>query len=84
MPYLMGIEDSLMKEAEDNINDGTYIINLDSDTVVSKAYSSVSLSSAGKFKPQLKDDLPDLPGHYTKKLLASLEGHLKNFNKSKK
>ena len=29
----MGIEEYLMKEAEDNINDGTYIINLDSNTV---------------------------------------------------
>ena len=29
----MGIEEYLMKEAEDNINDGTYIINLDINTV---------------------------------------------------
>lgn len=54
MPYLMGIEDTLMKEAEENINDGTYIINLDTNNVLfvdnlnslqieSKAYSSIVL-----------------------------------------
>jgi hypothetical protein len=56
MPYLMGVEESLLKEAEENINDGAYIINLDNDTIVSKAYSSVTLTSGGKFKPQMKDD----------------------------
>lgn len=29
----MGIEDRMMKEAEENISDGTYIINLDEDKV---------------------------------------------------
>jgi DENN (AEX-3) domain len=29
MPFLMGIESSLLKKAEDHINDGTYIIDLD-------------------------------------------------------
>lgn len=33
MPYLMGVEENLMEEAEDNINDGTYIINLDHNRV---------------------------------------------------
>lgn len=29
MPFLMGIEDTFMKKAQENINDGTYIIDLD-------------------------------------------------------
>lgn len=29
----MGIEENLMKKAEDDINDGTCIINLDNNTV---------------------------------------------------
>jgi len=29
MPFLMGIESSLLEKAEDSINDGTYIIDLD-------------------------------------------------------
>jgi hypothetical protein len=29
----MGIEEIMMKKAEEDINDGTYIINLDANTV---------------------------------------------------
>lgn len=36
MPFLMGIEMKLMGKAEDNINDGTYIIDLDKDKITSK------------------------------------------------
>jgi hypothetical protein len=36
MPFLIGIEDNLMDQAEDNINDGTYIIDLDKDKITSK------------------------------------------------
>jgi hypothetical protein len=31
VPFLMGVEEKLIKLAEDNINDGTYIINLDNN-----------------------------------------------------
>lgn len=31
VPYLMGIEEYMLKSADDNINNGTYIINLDSN-----------------------------------------------------
>ena len=30
----MGIEDKMIKEAEENIGDGTYIIDLDNDKVI--------------------------------------------------
>ena len=36
MPFLMGIEDHLLYKAEENINDGTYIIDLDHDKITSK------------------------------------------------
>ena len=32
----MGIETSQMKKAEENINDGTYIIDLEQDKITSK------------------------------------------------
>jgi len=50
MPFLMGIEERLMSKAEDNINDGTYIIDLDKDKITSKQKTSVTLSSTGRFK----------------------------------
>lgn len=43
MPFLMGIEDIYMKKAQDNINDGTYIIDLDQDKITSKQKTSVIL-----------------------------------------
>lgn len=45
MPFLMGIEDRLMKKAEEHINDGTYIIDLDHDKITSKQKTSVTLTS---------------------------------------
>jgi hypothetical protein len=36
MPFLMGIESNMMEKAEENINDGTYIIDLDADKITSK------------------------------------------------
>ena len=48
---------------------------------MSKAYSSVILSSNGKFKPPMRDDQPDLPTHYTKKLTSNLKEILKNKTK---
>jgi hypothetical protein len=50
MPFLIGIEECLMDQAEDNINDGTYIIDLDKDKITSKQKTSVILSNTGKFK----------------------------------
>jgi len=66
----MGIEASLLEKAEDSINDGTYIIDLDHDKITSKQKTSVTLSSSGRFRGQQKDDLPELPDHYRKKLAA--------------
>ena len=33
VPFLMGIEERMLKDAEENINDGTYIIDIDEDRV---------------------------------------------------
>ena len=48
----MGIDQSMQREAEDNISDGTYIIDLDQDKITSKQKTSVTLSSTGRFKAQ--------------------------------
>jgi phosphotransferase system IIA component len=50
MPFLIGIEEDLMEQAEDNINDGTYIIDLDKDKITSKQKTSVVVSNSGRFK----------------------------------
>ncbi len=68
MPFLMGIESNMMDKAEENINDGTYIIDLDADKITSKQKTSVTLSSSGRSSVKLKDDLPELPNHYAQKL----------------
>ena len=73
MPFLIGIEDNLMDQAEDNINDGTYIIDLDKDKITSKQKTSVILSNTGKYKSSQKDDLPELPEKYSKKLAKNLK-----------
>jgi hypothetical protein len=46
----MGVEASMRRAAEDNINDGTYIIDLDNDKITSKQRTSVTLSSSGRFR----------------------------------
>ena len=33
MPFLMGIESRMLREAEENISDGTYIIDIDNNKV---------------------------------------------------
>lgn len=73
MPFLIGIEENLMDQAEDNINDGTYIIDLDKDKITSKQKTSVILSNTGKFKSSQKDDLPELPEKYSKKLAKNVK-----------
>ena len=83
MPFLMGIEDSLMGAADENINDGTYIIDLDADKITSKQKTSVALSSQGLFRSYSKDDLPELPDHYCKKLAKLIEKVVKNKRKKK-
>jgi hypothetical protein len=50
MPFLMGIEEVLFPKAEQNINDGTYIIDLDRDKITSKQKTSVTLSSTGRYR----------------------------------
>lgn len=83
MPFLMGIEMKLMGKAEDNINDGTYIIDLDKDKITSKQKTSVTLSSSGNFKGQQKDDLPELPNHYSQKLAKAVKDIVKTKRKKK-
>ena len=44
---------------------------------MSKAHSTVTLTTAGKFKQSSYDDLPDLPDHYGKKLAKVLNEIIK-------
>lgn len=48
VPFFMGIEEKLRKEAEINVNDGTYIIDLDSNKIYSKAHTAVTLYLPGR------------------------------------
>lgn len=41
----------------------------------------MTLSSSGRFRGQLKDDLPELPDHYRKKLAAQVKDLVKNKRK---
>lgn len=71
-----------MQKAEENINDGTYIIDLDRDKITSKQKTSVVLSSTGRFRTNQKgggssDDLPELPEHYAKKLSKQVKDIVK-------
>ena len=50
MPYLMGVEKIQQTEAENNINDGAYIINIDENQIIEKSLSSITLNSTGRFK----------------------------------
>ena len=68
LPFLIGIESKYLDKAEDNINDGTYIIDLDNNKITSKHKTSVTLGSNGRSSVRLKDDLPELPTHYREKL----------------
>ena len=81
----MGIEERLMNKAEENINDGTYIIDLDHDKITSKQKTSVTLSSTGRFRSQHKgsDDLPELPDHYAKKLSKAVKDIVRPKRKKK-
>jgi hypothetical protein len=44
VPFLMGIEERLIREAEENIGDGTYIIDLDNNRVCNANYFHSHLS----------------------------------------
>jgi hypothetical protein len=70
-----------MKKAEEHINDGTYIIDLDNDKITSKQKTSVNLTNQGRFRAQQKDDLPELPEHYCKKLTKKIKEIVKNKRK---
>ena len=83
MPFLIGIEEDLMEQAEDNINDGTYIIDLDKDKITSKQKTSVVVSNSGRFKNSQKDDLPELPEKYSKKLAANVKDIVSKSRKKK-
>lgn len=74
LPFLIGIETRYLDKAEDNINDGTYIIDLDANKITSKHKTSVTLGSNGRSSVKLKDDLPELPTHYREKLQKELNG----------
>ena len=56
VPYIIGIEDvldsrghsDLRDQALDSINDGTYIIDLDSNKITEKKHASISVTTFGK------------------------------------
>ena len=66
-----------MQEAQENISDETYIIDLDNNKITSKQKTSVTLTSNGRFKSSQKEDLPELPEHQTKKLRTALKNIIK-------
>ena len=49
-----------------------------------KQYSSVTLNAGGKFKSCVKDETPDLPSHYAKKLQSHLHDITKRYYKNKR
>ncbi len=77
LPFLIGIESQYLDQAEDIINDGTYIIDLDNNKITSKHKTSVTLQSNGRSSIKLKDDLPELPNHYAHKLQKKISGIVK-------
>ncbi len=77
LPFLIGIESKYLDQAEDNINDGTYIIDLDHNKITSKHKTSVTLGSNGRSSVRLRDDLPELPTHYREKLQKDLTNIVK-------
>ena len=80
MPYLMGVVREKQKEAEGNLNEGAWVINFDNNTINEKGGTNTSIRSTRTFK----DDFPDLPSHYAKKLHSQLYKILGTFSKEKK
>lgn len=69
VPFIIGIEDILDHHGRstkrnmvtDAVNDGTYIIDLDSNKITEKTHSSITVTPMGKKHSSSEHDMVDLP-----------------------
>ena len=85
---MLGVDKKIYKESENDIKDGTYIIDLDTPRgkgkIFMRYYKSVMVNRLGTTKGQGSEDLPSLPSQRYKILVENLSKIIRSKDNKKK